>query len=115
MNLKIYIDMSRKIDQLKEDIQNNLSLNYEQTAILYYVYSHQDEEITAKHLYEKLKISRPNITHHLKVLIKENYINKYRDIKDERFTYIGMNEAQKENAEAVLDLIEEYINQYEEV
>lgn len=109
LNINEYFRLNRALKQVGIDIKQSLEVSYEQSMILYYVYTRNGQSASLVELCELLNVSRSSGSNYIKSLIDQGYLNKYRDISDERMIYVRMNEAQLESTALLLELMEEQL------
>lgn len=109
LNINEYFRLNRALKQTAIDIRQNLEVSYEQSMILYYVYTRNGKPASLVELCELLNVSRSSGSNYIKSLINQGYLNKYRETSDERMIYVRMNDAQLENTALLLELMEEQL------
>lgn len=109
MKVNDYFRLNRELRMTSNDIKDSLELTYEQTEIIYYLYSNNGEPISLMEICRHLDISRSYASKSIKLLIGLDYLEKYRNINDERIIYVRMNDNHLENVYTMLELIEEQI------
>lgn len=111
MELKDYFRLKKALNDVSKDIKSSLELTYEQTEMIFYLYEQDGKPISSIDLSEFMGVSRSLVSKTVKELIALDYIQKYRDLNDERIIYVKMNDQQLEQAAIMFELMEEQLSQ----
>lgn len=111
MEVKDYFHLRKALNNVSKEIKSSLELTYEQTEIIFYLYEQDGNPISLIDLSKNMGVSRSLVSKNVKELISLDYLQKYRDINDERIIFVKMNNQQLEQATIMLELIEEQLSQ----
>ncbi|MFG0934787.1 MarR family transcriptional regulator [Staphylococcus sp. 231237_7MaSpsaltlick] len=112
MDIKDYVSINQDIKTLNKYIYNSLDITQNHIMILYYVLQSERQEISLQELISTIKTTGSILTKQVKELEKRGYITKERCEDNLRKVSVSMTNQQKEDTVALLELINEYIEEY---
>jgi MarR family transcriptional regulator len=111
MEVKDYFRLKKALNDVSKDIKSSLELTYEQSEIIFYLYEQGGKPVSLTDLRKYMGVSRSLVSKTVKELISLDYLQKYRDLTDERIIFVEMNDQQLEQAAIMLELMEEQLSQ----
>ncbi|MGJ7589065.1 transcriptional regulator, SarA/Rot family [Staphylococcus shinii] len=114
MDIKDYVSINQDIKTLNRYIYNSLDITQNHIMILYYVLQSKRQKISLQELISTIKTTGSILNKQVKELEKRGYLTKERCEENLREVYVAMSNQQKEDTVALLELINEYIEEYPE-
>ncbi|MFF0676845.1 MarR family transcriptional regulator [Staphylococcus xylosus] len=112
MDIKDYVSINQDIKTLNRYIYKSLDITQNHIMILYYVLQSEKQKISLQKLISTIKTTGSILTKQVKELEKRGYLTKERCEDNLRNVYVSMSSQQKEDTEALLELINEYVEEY---
>lgn len=112
MNVDEFVRTNLNMLKLNRYLHQNLDLTENHIAILNLVLNTGNNTMDLSELTNYLQVNNSVMTRQVQVLIDRGYLSKNRYRNDLRKVYIYMTAPQEEESLALMDLINEYINDY---
>ncbi|MCG7340166.1 MarR family transcriptional regulator [Staphylococcus sp. ACRSN] len=113
MNVDSFVKANLNIQRLNRYLHQSLDITQNHIAILSLVLNSQNQSMELQTLNHILQIDNSVLTRQLQLLEKRGYLKRKRHKGDMRKVSVFMSEQQMEETLALMDLINEYIKDYE--
>lgn len=98
-------------DKLKSIIKKEVSISFEEFAVLTYISQSKEEEYYLKDIINHLNYKQPQVVKAVKNLSQEDYFDKKRNEHDERTVLILVNATQRTKIDELLNRVNKRIEE----
>src|SRR5699024_8413065 len=98
------------VDKLKSIIKKDLSLSFEEFAVLTYINDTDEEEYHLTTIINKLNHKQPQMVRAVKNLAPQDYFTKRRNEDDERTVFSSVNKKQRKSTADVIAKLDKEIS-----
>lgn len=113
MDIETYVQTNIKMRKLNRYLYQSLDLTECHIAILSLVVKSDQQLMCLSEIADIIQIDNSVLTKQIRYLINKGFLTKERCEHDMRKAVVRMSEEQKEETLVLMELISEYINEYE--